>query len=131
MVRLKGECPIFVGGVSTTDQGIPTYVQQFALTLHEIISHEGVEYQKKVLRKCLKQPLLQPLIPNFVVKEKKLWQCEAICENIGATWKDLKYGKGKDYYYACHVVALAIVSTQSNSNILATKNCVRLNYISI
>jgi hypothetical protein len=34
-------------------------------------------------------------MPNFVVKEKKLLQCEAICENIGATWKDLKYERGK------------------------------------
>ncbi len=54
-----------------------------------------------------------------------------ICENIGATWKDLKYGKWKDHYYARHVVPTAVVSTQSNSNILATKNCVGLNYISI
>jgi hypothetical protein len=35
-------------------------------------------------------------MPNFAVKEKKLWQCKAICEDIGATWKNLKYGKGKD-----------------------------------
>jgi hypothetical protein len=131
VVRLKEECSVFVEGASITDRRIPTYVQQVALTFHEIISHEGVEYQKKVLRKCFKQPLLQPLMPNFVVKENKLQQCEAICENIGATWKDLKYGKGKDHYYAHHVVAMVIVSTQSNSNILATKNCVGLNYISI
>jgi hypothetical protein len=62
------------------------------------------------------------------MKEKKLQQCEAICENIVATWKDLKYGKGKDHYYAYHVVVMTVVSTQSNSNILVAKNCVGSNY---
>ncbi len=57
--------------------------------------------------------------------------CEAICENIGITWKDLKYGKGKCHCYACHVVATTFFSTLSNSNILTAKICAGLNYISI
>jgi hypothetical protein len=47
----------------------------------------------------------------YIVKEKKLLQCEAICENLEATWKELKYGNGKDHYYACHSVATIIVYT--------------------
>lgn len=31
--------------------------------------------------------------------------------NLDATWKELKYGKGKDHYYACHIVAIVVVST--------------------
>jgi hypothetical protein len=51
---------------------------------------------------------------DFIMKEiygKKLWQCEAICENLEATWKELKYRKCKNRYYACHIVAIVVVST--------------------
>jgi hypothetical protein len=65
---------------------------------------------------------------NYIVKEKKLLQCEAICENLEVAWKELKYGNGKDHYYALHVVATTFVSTHSNSSKQTTMNCVRLNF---
>jgi hypothetical protein len=68
---------------------------------------------------------------DFVVKEKKLQQCEVICENLEATWKELKYGKGKDHYYARHIVAIAIIYTQNSSSTQVARNYVRLNYRSI
>jgi hypothetical protein len=70
-------------------------------------------------------------MPDFVVKVKKLQQCEAICENLEATWKELKYKKGKDHYYSCHIIATMVVSTKSSSNMQATGSFVWLNYISI
>lgn len=62
------------------------------------------------------------------MKDKKLRQCEAICKNNMGTWKDLKQGKGKDHYSAHHVVAMTVVSTQSNSNILVAKYSIGSNY---
>jgi hypothetical protein len=44
------------------------------------------------------------------------------------TWKDLKYGKGKDHYHARHIVATIVIFTQSSSNKQTTINCVRLNF---
>jgi hypothetical protein len=46
-------------------------------------------------------------------------------------WGELKYGKGKDYYFAHHIVEAIVVSTQSSSSIQAAKSCVGLNYKSI
>jgi hypothetical protein len=68
---------------------------------------------------------------DFVAKEKKLQQCEVICENLEATWKELKYRKGKDHYYAHHIVATTIIFTQNNSSMQVAKICVGLNYRSI
>jgi hypothetical protein len=65
---------------------------------------------------------------GFVMNEKKLQQCEAIFENLEATWKDLKYGKGKDHYHARHIITTIIVFTQSNSSKQTTINCVGLNF---
>ncbi len=48
-----------------------------------------------------------------------------------ATWKELKYGKGKDHYYTRHIVAIAIISTQNNSSMQGARNCVGWNYRSI
>jgi hypothetical protein len=43
---------------STTNQTIATYAQKVTLTLHKFTCHEGVDYQKKVIKKCLKQHFL-------------------------------------------------------------------------
>ncbi len=43
------------------------------------------------------------------MNEKKLWQWEAICENLEVAWKDLKYKKGKDHYHVHHIVATIVV----------------------
>jgi len=45
--------------------------------------------------------------------------------------EESKVWEMESHYYAHHVVAMAVVSAQSNSNILTTRNCVRLNYRSI
>jgi len=65
------------------------------------------------------------------VKEKKLLQHEEICENIEATWKELKYGNGKDHYYARHIVATTVVSARSSSSKQVAMNCVGLNFRSV
>jgi hypothetical protein len=90
-----------------------------------------IEYQKQVIEKCLKQPFLQHVMPDFVVSKNNLCQCETICENLKLVWGKLKYGKGKDHYYVRHIVATVVVSTQSSLNIRAVKSCVGLNYKSI
>jgi hypothetical protein len=53
---------------------------------------------------------------DYTVKEKKLLQCEAICENLETTQKELKYGNGNDHYYVHHTIAMTIVFIQSNSS---------------
>jgi hypothetical protein len=50
---------VIEGNASTTDQTIATYVQKVALTLHKFTCHEGIDYQQKVIKKCLKQHFLQ------------------------------------------------------------------------
>jgi hypothetical protein len=43
-------------------------------------------------------------------------------------WKDLKYGKGKDHYHACHIVVTLVVFAQNNSSKQVAINCVGLNF---
>jgi ribosomal 30S subunit maturation factor RimM len=50
------------------------------------------------------------------MKEKKLWQCKVVCENLEVARKELKYKKGEDHYYARQIVATTVVSTQNNSS---------------
>jgi hypothetical protein len=45
---------VIEGNASTTDRTIATYVQKVGLTLHKFTCHEGIDYQKKVIKKCLK-----------------------------------------------------------------------------
>jgi hypothetical protein len=44
------------------------------------------------------------------------------------TWKDLKYGKGKNHYHAHHIIATIVVFTQNNSSKQTTINCAGLNF---
>lgn len=62
------------------------------------------------------------------MNEKKLWQCEAICENLEVAWKDLKYKKGKDHHHVHHIIAIIVVYAQSNSSKQVAINCVGLNF---
>jgi hypothetical protein len=55
-VNLKEDSIVVVE--SNFDRTIVVYVRKVALTLHEFTCHEGIEYQKKVIEKCLKQPFL-------------------------------------------------------------------------
>jgi hypothetical protein len=51
---------------------------------------------------------------DYIVKEKKLLQYRQLVRILKKvefvrTWKELKYGNGKDHYYACHIVATVVV----------------------
>jgi 5-hydroxyisourate hydrolase-like protein (transthyretin family) len=52
------------------DRTIYAFAQQVGFTLHELNYHEGIEYFKKIIKKCLKQPFLQHVVSDFVVNEK-------------------------------------------------------------
>jgi hypothetical protein len=41
------------GNASTTNQTIATYAQKVTLTLHKFTTHEGIDYQKKVIKNAL------------------------------------------------------------------------------
>ncbi len=65
-MALQGSMPTAFKGVYNIDQIIFTFVWQVGFTLHELTSHERIEYQKKVIGKCLKQPFLQHVMLDFV-----------------------------------------------------------------
>jgi hypothetical protein len=54
----------------SSNQLILVFVWEVAYHLHELTSSDGMEYHKKILKKCLKQSVLIHAMPNYVVKEK-------------------------------------------------------------
>ncbi len=70
--------------------------------LHASTSYRGERFQKKVFEKLVCEPLLNGVMPNFVVNRKTLQECATICSSLTFAWSDLKYGNGngKDQYLA-------------------------------
>lgn len=72
-----------------------------------------------VIDKLLKQPLLQPVLPECVVNQKKLREAVNVCESLALAWDSLKYANGKDIIQARSVVQAAIVSSTRRVIVLA------------
>jgi hypothetical protein len=80
-----------------------------------------------VVENILCSTALQHVMPEYVLKRKKLLGCEAVCDSIASAWDQLKFGKGKDIYMARNVVEVAVGSTTSGSNMLGAGKCIGLN----
>ncbi len=73
------------------------------------------------------EKLLQSVMLDYVVRWKKLLQCNDVCNSLVIASKGLKHGVGKDIYVAQNVIEVAIVSTSSNTSLGATRSCIGLN----
>lgn len=66
--------------------------------------------KKKSLIECSSYVLCTNAMLRYVQNYKKLLARERVCDSVVATWKDLKYGRGKDNRIARNAIVAAIVS---------------------
>jgi hypothetical protein len=68
---------------------------------------------------------------QFCGEGKEIMTMQGHLWGYWSNMEESKVWERERHYYAHHVVAMVVVSAQSNSNILTTRNCVGLNYRSI
>ena len=114
-------------GPSTSSKAASRFGKNWAVSFLEETNTRGLEFQKMVVESILGSTALQHVMPEYVLKRKKLLGCEAVCDSIASAWDHLKFGVGKDKYVARNVVEVAVVSTTSGSNMLGAGKCIGLN----
>lgn len=100
---------------------------KLAYTVNELTCGRGLQYQQAVLQKLLEQPLLQPALPESVVKRDDREHCRVVCNGIADAWSELKYGVGKDKYIARNVIEAAVISVDDSRTVLAASKCIGMN----
>lgn len=95
--------------------------------LHNLTSDLGSDYQRFVMHKLLKQPILKNAMPKCVTNHKKLLQCAHVCENISQAWSTLKYAKGCDHHRAPNVVEASVVFVDGHISARGLVSCLGLN----
>lgn len=98
------------------DRSASRAARQLALQIHESTGSKGLQFQKLVIAKVLRQPLLRPALPEVVVHEKKYIQAASVCKNIRQCWGTLKFGRHKDLVQARSVVEVAVVANEPGSS---------------
>ena len=117
--------------LSLCGRAISQCARDLAFIVHDVVRHKRLDL-KGVLRELIKEPLLLPSMPTYILNHKKLSQCEVVCKNLRSTWQGLKQGLSKDQYSARHVLAAAVVSVESlNAGTRAAIQCIGLNFKSI
>ena len=114
-------------GPSSSSKAASRFGKNWALSLLQETNTRGLEFQKMVVESILGSTALQHVMPDYVLKRKKLLGCEVVCDSIASAWDHLKFGVGKDKYVARNVVEVAVVSTTSGSNMLGAGKCIGLN----
>lgn len=51
------------------------------------IGFKGPKFQRKVFERLLILPVLQIVMPYYVVKHKEFLQCEVVCKSLKIAWK--------------------------------------------
>ena len=124
----SSECPAsLVEGPSSSTKAASRFGNSWAVSLLQATNTRGLEFQKAVVESILGSAALQHIMPEYVLKRKKLLGCEVVCDSIASAWDHLKFGYGKDKYLARNVVEVAVVSTTSGSNMLGAGKCIGLN----
>ncbi len=116
-----------IEGQSSSTRTASRFGKNWVVSLLEETNTRGLEFQKMVVESILCSTALQHVMPEYVLKRKKLLGCEAVCDSIASAWDQLKFGKGKDIYVARNVVEVAVGSTTSGSNMLGAGKCIGLN----
>ena len=62
-----------------------------------------------------------------MVKDKKLYQCELLCNNLKLAYDEVQYGKGCDHYSMHNVIVAAIVSVHNSHKIIQIHTVVMWN----
>ena len=112
---------------SSSTKAASRFGKNWAVSLLQETNTRGLEFQKLVVESILGSAALQHVMPEYVLKRKKLLGCEVVCDSIASAWDHLKFGVGKDKYVARNVVEVAVVSTTSGSNMLGAGKCIGLN----
>ncbi|KAG0572174.1 hypothetical protein KC19_VG074600 [Ceratodon purpureus] len=95
--------------------------------IHSMTAERGLEYQRMVFLRMLEQPLLQPILPNFVIKRKKLQDCQVVCTGVANAWSDLKYKVGRDRSLARAVIEAAVMCLEDERCVQAAAKCIGMN----
>ena len=128
----SSECPSTpLEGQSSSTKAASRFGNSWAASLLQETNTRGLEFQKLVVESILGSTALQHVMPEYVLKRKKLLGCEVVCDSIASAWDRLKFGKGKDKYVARNVVEVAVVSTTSGSNMHGARKCIGLNRRSV
>jgi len=128
----SSDCPgTPIEGQPSSTKAASRFGKNWVASLLQETNTRGVEFQKMVVESILGSTDLQHVMPEYVLKRKKLLGCEVVCDSIASAWDHLKFGKGKDKYVARNVVEAAVVSTTSGSNMLGAGKCIGLNRRSI
>jgi hypothetical protein len=98
-----------------------------AYTLNDLTCQRGSSFQKLVLEKLLCQPVLQHVLPDYVINNKKLAEAQVVCEGVAAAWERLKYGRGRDKYLARNVVEAVVISEEDPRRMRAAAKCIGMN----
>ena len=116
-----------IEGQSSSSKAASRFGKNWAVSLLQETNTRGLEFQKMVVESILCSTTLQHVMPEYVLKRKKLLGCEAVCDSIASAWDHLKFGHSKDKYVARNVVEVAVGSTTSGSNMLGAAKCIGLN----
>ena len=116
-----------IEGPSSSSKAASRFGKNWAVSLLQETHTRGLEFQKMVVESILGSTALQHVMPEYVLKRKKLLGCEVVCDSIASAWDHLKFGFGKDKRVARNVVEVAVVSTTSGSNMLGAGKCIGLN----
>ena len=53
---------------------------------------------------------MQPALPENLVRQKKLLQCEVVCDGLVEAWKGVKFGCGRDKALATRGLKATMIS---------------------
>ncbi len=69
------------------DRAVTRYGKKIGLDLLCSTGVKGANFQMLVFKKLLVLPMLQSMMPNYVVRCEKLLQCEDVCNSLAIAWK--------------------------------------------
>jgi hypothetical protein len=101
--------------------------KELALALHSLTNSGGLDYQKALFQKLLEQPILQNLLPEYVVHRKELESCRVVCDGLHDAWSGLKFGFGRDKKLARNVIEAAVISLQDERCFQAAATAIGMN----
>jgi hypothetical protein len=68
--------------IAVLDRAAATYAKEVVQKFQELISHRGLQFQRKVLSHLLCDPLLLPVLPDYIVRCEKLLQYKIVCDGL-------------------------------------------------
>jgi hypothetical protein len=101
--------------------------KELALALHNLTNSGGLDYQKALFQKLLEQPILQNLLPKYVVHRKELESCRVVCDGLHDAWSGLKFGFVRDKKLVRNVIEATVISLQDEWCFQAAATAIGMN----